>query len=965
MQPTECNLETTTDNALPPARALVAALVAIVALATAGMGEHLLRSEAPMWQPLLLYALAAIALAATAAPFTLAPPARNRPGNEALLWRLLALGAIGALALAAVTFATLYANLRAQEGLWLWLVTIALLLLTGIAAWRYETPSSRWSGALPNRRSGRVAFALALLLILAVGIAARTLWLDQIPLGINPDEGDRTATAMQVLRGTTPQTLFEAGWYRISMMYFYLLAGWLKLLGIGYVQARLFTALWGVVTLGAIMWMGARNWNWRVALMAGATYALTGFALQFARETSEAGPTAALWALSITLLLEGARRGRALAWIGAGLAGGFSLYFYPSGRIWALLALLLGIVWLLRWSAARDGAWPRLLRGLALAAVASLAICAPFFAQMALFPHEFALRFAETSVLRPENAARLHYVDPTWQTPRLLAEQIARALGIFARYGDGAGFWPTDEPLTGPVLALLLLLGLGYSTLRARDPRAAALALWASVGMSGMVLTVETPNLQRMATALPPLFLGVAVLVDDLLQRIINLAAAPLSRRSLHWVALPATTLLLLAALAADTRFYFVDYAQMNRWEGWNQEGYALTLLPDNTLHLSLGNSFHMVNSGWVRLLAPDAMRAGVRSPGTLFPLPEAGNRDLAFLLYPNQRAYLPWLLSLYPAAAPVNYLRANESHYFDLLHVPAAEVAATRGAWVNVGDQRAHVATLGEPPPFATADDVVATWSATLRVPQQWNYVFRLEGAPAMLSLNGTPILVRAEGEPNTTITLNLARGDHGITLTGSAKGTQFAWGPVSPGAEPQLVAPTLADLALSDGAPYGFAGRIEIEGLPVQMRQDNALATCCLGGMLDSRNRPLHATWSAILIAPRTGEYAFQLTLPGPGSLRVGDDAIVAVTDAAGGSGAGSTTLPAGEHLIVIEVSSQSGANGALELIWTPPGAEPSILPAAVLRPAAPLFGPPLAEDLLRTPDTWPVDNVLETVE
>ncbi len=364
---------------------------------------------------------------------------------------------------------------------------------------------------------------------------------------------------------------------------------------------------------------------------------------------------------------------------------------------------------------ARDREFSRLLRGLVLAAIASIAVAAPFFAQAALFPNEFALRFAETSVLRPENAQRLAYVDPSWNTLRLLAEQVGRALGIFGRYGDAAGFWPTDQPLVGPVLALLVLLGLGYGLLRWRDPRAMAVSLWALAGMAGMVLTVETPNLQRMATALPALMLGAAILLDDVVMRLVNVAHSAGRRNSIEWVAVPAAALLLLGALALDSRAYFTDYAQMNRWEGWNQEGYAMTLLPPDTLHVSLGESFHMVNSGWVRLLAPDTRRGGVRSPGSMLPLPVDGARGLALLLYPNQAAYLPWLLDLYPTAAPIDYRRAGEGHYFDYLYVTPVDIASGRGATINVNGDAAGVATLGDSPPFATPPGAAATWSATL----------------------------------------------------------------------------------------------------------------------------------------------------------------------------------------------------------------------------------------------------------
>ena len=88
-------------------------------------------------------------------------------------------------------------------------------------------------------------------------------------------------------------------------------------------------------------------------------------ALQFSRETSKSGVTAMLWALSVAFFLEAARTGRAWAWIGAGLAGGFSLYFYPTGRLWAVLAAAYCLYLLAHGLGGRRVA---ILRGIALAA---------------------------------------------------------------------------------------------------------------------------------------------------------------------------------------------------------------------------------------------------------------------------------------------------------------------------------------------------------------------------------------------------------------------------------------------------------------------------------------------------------------------------------------------------------------------------------------------------------------------
>lgn len=120
--------------------------------------------------------------------------------------------------------------------------------------------------------------------------------------------------------------------------------------------------------------------------------------------------------------------------------------------------------------------------------------------------------------------------------------------------------------------------------------------------------------------------------------------------------------------------------------------------------------------------------------------------------------------------------------------------------------------------------------------MPQQWNYAFRLDSAEAdgtsldsaergILYLNGTPILAhrRVKQTPSQFSTLHVA-----TTQSTSSGPRQVSISPGrvwSQGGEPRFVPLALADLTLSDGTPHGFAGTVDIKGLPLQRRQDNAL--------------------------------------------------------------------------------------------------------------------------------------------
>src|SRR5204862_4107253 len=142
-------------------------------------------------------------------------------------------------------------------------------------------------------------------------------------------------------------------------------------------------------------WIALRHFGARAAVLTAILGALLGVSLQFARETTEATPTALFWALSIALLLEAVRRDRLWLWVGAGVAGGFSIYFYPTGRLWAALALFLCLYLFVRLGRGRRRA---VLAGAAAAGLAALLTVGPFLAYSLVHPDQLLSRAREVSV---------------------------------------------------------------------------------------------------------------------------------------------------------------------------------------------------------------------------------------------------------------------------------------------------------------------------------------------------------------------------------------------------------------------------------------------------------------------------------------------------------------------------------------------------------------------------------------
>jgi 4-amino-4-deoxy-L-arabinose transferase-like glycosyltransferase len=863
------------------------------------------------------------------APPALALPARRKRAAGLLAFAVTTVGAIASI----VWCLKLYAGRREVAAEGPWIAAIFLIAAAGFFGGELTAFAPRWDAAPPlESRPRRGFFALAVALILCLAAATRLPSLDTIPFGINADEGDQAAVSLSILRGHDATPLFGVGWYHISIVYFRLLAAVMRVAGATVAGARTFGALAGIVTVGLVLWLGVRHFGRRAGLLAGLLVASFGPGLQFSRETTCAGPTATLWAASALLFLEAARGGRAWAWILSGLAGGFSLYFYPTGRLWSVFALLFVIALL---ASAPRGARMKILAGALLGALAALVIGAPFLYRAYVNPNWFVVRARETSIFVSSNLSRLPYVHPDWSTPRLLLAQLERSIGIFNRFPDGNFFWPTGKPILPPVLSALTVTGLFASLWRVRDPRLALLSAWFWVGFVGVVVTVETPNLHRMATAVPVLAIFAALVLDDGARRF----AAPLKARGGRVAVAALVAAASLALAAKELVFYFGEYAKLDAWPYPRIEGGAVAQEGRDAWVVSLGNQFHMVNSGWVYHLAPDSYRAGILSPGFHLPLTMPANRDLAFLFYPGQEAYRHLVEAIYPGGALRQVPFPPDQWVFDVYRVPLSSWRATQGALQHVpGKPSARVLGLSDSVPGARPDRGMR-WTAAMRVPRFGNTAFRLGPGPARLTIDGREVLSVAAGDPVKETRVCLARGDHFVELDAPrAEGrppARLLWAPSSNGGEPTVFqAIPAAILRPLAEPPGGLFGVVTFRGGRRQERLDGALATWNLCEEFQFGGEPFDAVWTGSLVAAASGPYTMGLLASGTAELKIDGRTVLKSEGEHDKPVDASVALSAGEHAVELSFR-QSVEPARLEWTWTPPGGEISIVPPFALRP------------------------------
>jgi hypothetical protein len=905
------------------------------------------------WPRLGLYAAAGALLALTAAPACRGNQLKAACPTGSRAYWLLGLGVAASVTIATVNARRLLIDIADPFGPALWIVSMVLLLgYTFFPLARRIGWHPLWSASAKSQWRPWLAVA-SLLGVLIIAAAVRLPDLGAIPQGINPDEGDRAATSFDVLNGIAPASWFDSGWYLINMVYFRLLALSMIAFGPDIAGARMLTALLGIAFVGAVAWIGWRNFGPRVGLLAAAFATGLQISLQYSRLITEAGPTALLWTLSIGGFLEGARTGRAWAWALAGLAGGMSLYFYPSTRLWAVGAAATSLVLLVF---LRDR---RVLLGIGLAATACLVAALPFLVHLSQHPEEIAARYLQTAAVDPRNQARLGYLTPPEPQPRLVALQVERTLGMFDRYPDGGGFLPTGRPVFGPPLAQLALVGAAYVVVRGwRDVRLAVLAIWFWVGLSGVALTVETPNYLRAVGMLPALCCVLALLLLDLVDRFVSAVSVGVRRRATLAVAVPSV--IVIALLIPEVTGYFETFRSLPAaWASQDHEGQVIEAMGRTGPVYSLEIDEHLVNSGWVRLLAPTAVRGRVPNPGSELPIvaPAQGspqgsvapqvyadaNQGFSLLLAPdaNQLTYIPLLQQLYPRAQEGD---GGGDGRVSVTVSPSA-LALTQGVTlVSATGANRKVDHFGDVPEDMAAP-VDLTWRAGVRLAPGGRYRLAvIAPAHAELRVDGIAVLdttgsgevdvLAADGlhfvelhAPVTSVSDRVA-----LTVDGEALGPRQTYAPMD--------------------AAWGLLAQL---GRPLfnqlTTHLDATIAMAFFEPELGPVVQPNSVIWSGTLLAPRTGVYRMAFAAEDAMHLEVDGapvDVLTVSPDGWPNVATGSTVqLVAGAHRVVVRLEITHGARELARWNWVAPrsdgGVDPegawSVVPPWVLRPDPPV--------------------------
>ena len=550
---------------------------------------------------------------------------------------------------------------------WLWLTGIALVIAAAARLPGAEHNCSAASG-LPAWRLWEVALVAA---IAAAAVVLRVWNLRDVPFNIYPDEVMTGSVAERAyLSGPAQAPVFSTLWSDIELpaLWFALVAGVLKLGGIGLGVVRLPAALFGAATVLPFYGFVRCVWG-RAAAIAGASImAFSAANVHYSRMALNNITTPFFWTLCFFFIMRGLRNRRPVDWTLAGLAAGLSEHFYYGTRL--LPFILSGFVmylFVLHWREARC-----YVQHIGWLVLGYLIGFGPLLSYFVVHPGSYYGRGASLMTWN-RIPANWHDLQQMWHTLwPIISENL---LGISTQSAQDIMYY---APLLLKAEAALLVLGVAFLIWRWQHP-AAFLVLLSGLGvlLVGGTLVLypnsSPPMLAHWTPAFPAFYAAIAVPIGAWVA-----SARALPRIKPRWVIATVVTVGLAILGYANIRFYFFRYyADPDSLRNGRYKA-AQTLYEEQTTQsrymASLGSAYRVVVVGKspypydaeiTRYLVQDQEYILAYDPQTQPALAPVAGRGMAFLFFPGSEQFMDAIRERYSGGRAAEVRNPVGRHVF------------------------------------------------------------------------------------------------------------------------------------------------------------------------------------------------------------------------------------------------------------------------------------------------------------
>jgi hypothetical protein len=394
--------------------------------------------------------------------------------------------------------------------------------------------------------------------IMVVAASLRLIWLDVYPPGLFFDPAGEGLDAQRIQAGERPAFL-PANNGREPLLN-YLMAAVFEVTGPTLFGLRLAPALIGIAgVLATYAW--ARAWfGRRVGLVCAALMAVSMWHVFLSRFGVRAILLPLVEPLAVLLLWQAVRGGSVVLALLAGSAIGVAAYSYLPIRLFPVILAVVAVL-----AVRRREARVTSRAAIGVIVVATM-VAVAWLLPLALYflddPHQLLARSNQVSLLS----------DPGATTK--IAWSALSTLGMLVWAGDPYPFtnvpgWPVFDPL----ISVAFVVGLVLLVRRLRDGTAAIALGWIVLMLIPGMLTVDAPNSQRTAGAMPAVFIPAAVGLVWIGDEVARLVVGARRRAGWAWASIGAVAGAIGLAGAITWFGYFVALARVpNLWEWYETD---------------------------------------------------------------------------------------------------------------------------------------------------------------------------------------------------------------------------------------------------------------------------------------------------------------------------------------------------------------------------------------------------------
>lgn len=526
----------------------------------------------------------------------------------------------------------------------LWLLSrwgLAIVLVC-VAIWLLQTqPDKKKVG-----QQGSKWLVIGLVFILLIGFGLRVWQLSNIPYVLGGDEGEQGVEILRVLSGdlTNP---FITGWYGVPTLSFFFNAPTVALFGNTLFGLRIMWALVGTASIPVTYLLVKELKGTRLALFVTILVATYHYHIHFSRLGSNQISDTLLVGLTLLFLMRGYLRGKLLDWALAGVVAGIAQYFYAGGRLAVILVLFLVAYFFVR-----DGF--KMSRtnviGLIIFLIALVVAGGPMFSYAIRFPDHYHARTNQIGVIQSgwlENATDILGVTRA----ELFLDQFKRAALAFNAYPDRISWYLLQGPLLDRVSGSLFIVGvITASFWSIRDRRLAPMvAWWWGAILSGGMLTLSTPQSQRLITASIPTMFFVVFAIDQL--------SAALRQYIQQQAGLAFSVLMIGLISVISINLYFFEFSPKRLYGG--PHALIATIISEKALEdpgpdpeiYFFGAPRMYASIGTMRYLIPDITKVDIHEPvdAHFEPDPPPQGNYLWFIFLPERLDELQYVQQSFP----------------------------------------------------------------------------------------------------------------------------------------------------------------------------------------------------------------------------------------------------------------------------------------------------------------------------